>query len=45
MRYVEYGTKHMSAQPYLRVSLDENKDKIEKKMKETLKAAIEGATR
>jgi len=32
-------------QPFLRTGLDENKEKIQKKIRETLKAAIEGATR
>ena len=40
--YVEYGTKHMSAQPYLRPALDENKGKAQKAMSDIYQSAIKG---
>jgi len=40
--YVEYGTRKMSAQPYLRPALDENKGKAQKAMSDIYQSAIKG---
>ena len=38
--YVEYGTKKMSAQPYLRPALDNNKSAIENMIKDAISKAV-----
>ena len=38
--YVEYGTRKMAAQPYLRPALDNNKKQIENMIKEAISRAV-----
>jgi HK97 gp10 family phage protein len=39
--FIEFGTKHIPAKPFLRPALDEEKDKIINAMREKLRAGIE----
>lgn len=38
--YVEYGTRHMEAQPYLRPAIDENREIIQALFKEAIGAIL-----
>lgn len=38
--YVEFGTDRMDARPYLRPALDENQERIRKKMQEAIKREL-----
>ena len=42
-KFPELGTSRMSARPYLRPALDENKDKINEAIRKELSKVIEGA--
>ena len=44
-KFPELGTSRMSARPYLRPALDENKDKINEAIRKELSKVIEGAGR
>ena len=39
--HVEYGTKHMTAQPYLRPAIDENRKGLLRKLAELMRAEIQ----
>ncbi len=43
--FPEYGTNRMTAKPYLRPALDNNREKIKRLIAEQYKAALKGVTR